>query len=141
MFRELLRSKASDPIGAVIGGYGLLALNRLSPLDQWSQNLPVVAPWLPDSYVIHGETHARLGKHEIAAKAFHELSQCGIPVFSAGLSYAESRVRLYVGHGLPDKDAANDMAAWLDSLCVNVIERSRVGEALTTIIDPQSSIV
>jgi len=138
-FRDLLRSKMTDPIGAVIGGYGLLSLNRLSPLDRWSQNLIAAAPWLPDSYVIHGETHARLGKHDIAARAFHELSQCGIPIFSPGLSYAESRVRLYVGHGLPDKDSAHDMAVWLDGVCVNVIKRLKVGEVLTTIIDPKSA--
>lgn len=138
-FRDLLRSKMTDPIGAMIGGYGLLALNRLSPLDQWSQNLPAVAPWLPDSYVIHGETHARLAKHEIAAKAFYELTKCGIPLFSVGLSYAESRVRLYAGHGLPDKQAAAEMAAWLGGLYGNVIKRLKVGEVLTTIIDPVRS--
>lgn len=138
-FRNLLESKMTDPIGAVIGGYGLLSLNRLSPLDQWSQNLPKAAFWLPDSYVIHGETHARLGKHDIASRAFYALSQCGIPIFSPGLSYAESRVRLYVGHGLPDKDSAHEMAVWLDGLCVNVIKRLKVGEVLTTIIDPKSA--
>lgn len=138
-FRNLLRSKMRDPIGAVIGGYGLLSLNRLSPLDQWSQNLPTAAPWLPDSFVIHGETHARLGKHDIAARAFHELSKCGIPIFSLGLSYAESRVRLYVRHGLPDKDSANEMAVWLNGLCLNVIKRLKVGEVLTTIIDPKTA--
>ncbi|MDX0264280.1 hypothetical protein GOL41_27035 [Sinorhizobium medicae] len=136
-FTELLFSKRSDPIGAAIGGYGLLSLNRFSPLEEWSENLTRVAPWLPDGYAIHGETQARLANHQKAAEYFHKMTRVGLPAFFAGLSYAETRIRLYTRHKLPSKKASVEMEAWLKVVSANVLSRLKLGEVLTTVIDPE----
>ncbi|WP_139812610.1 hypothetical protein [Ensifer aridi] len=136
-FAELLFSKRSDPIGAAIGGYGLLSLNRFSPLEAWSENLTRVAPWLPDGYAIHGETQARLANHQKAAEYFHKMIRVGLPAFFAGLSYAEARIRLYISHELPSKEASVEMEAWLTAVSANVLSRLKLGEVLTTVIDPK----
>lgn len=134
---NLLYSKMADPIGAAIGGYGLLSLNRFSPLETWSENLTRVAPWLADGFAIHGETQARLGHHAKAAKFFLEMTRVGLPVFSVGLSYAETRVRLYIQHKLPDAAAADELAAWLKEISHNVLPRLLLGEVLTSVADPE----
>ncbi|MBG0792333.1 hypothetical protein IYY11_02515 [Methylocystis sp. H62] len=136
-FTELLYSKRSDPIGAAIGGYGLLSLNRYSPLEAWSENLTRVAPWLPDGYAIHGETQARLANHQKAADYFHKMIRVGLPTFFVGLSYAETRIRLYIQHELPSKRASEEMEAWLKAVSANVLSRLKLGEVLTTVIDPE----
>lgn len=136
-FTELLFSKRSDPIGAAIGGYGLLSLNRFSPLEAWSENLTRVAPWLADGYAIHGETQARLANHQKAAEYFHKMIGVGLPAFFVGLSYAETRMRLYIRHELPSKRASKEMEAWLKAVSANVLSRLKLGEVLTTVLDPE----
>lgn len=136
-FESLLHSKMSDPIGAAIGGYGLLSLNRFSPLETWSENLTRVAPWLADGFAIHGETEARLGKHAKAARFFLEMTRVGLPVFSIGLSYAEARARIYSQHKLPDAAGSEELDRWLQAISRNVLPRLVLGEILTTVADPE----
>lgn len=135
-FRQLLQQKVADPIAAAVGGYGLLALNSYKPLEAWSRNLTNVAPWLPDGFAIHGETLARLGKHDQASRYFLSLCKLGIPVFSAGLSFAVDRIGTYHHHKLPDADAQSELSRWLKMVKTLIMPKLRVCEVLTTLINP-----
>lgn len=135
-FRQLLQQKVADPIAAAVGGYGLLALNSYKPLEEWSRNLTNVAPWLADGFAIHGETLARLGKHKEASGYFLRLSKLGVPVFSAGLSFAVDRIGTYYHHELPNADAQSELSHWLKMVKALIMPKLRVDEILTTIVNP-----
>lgn len=93
---EALRGKRRDPIAAAVGAYALLRFGELGRLHDWTENLRNWFKWLPDGSAVRGEHLARQGQHEKALDAFLELPERGLPIFSDGLSYAVTRLRLYV---------------------------------------------
>jgi hypothetical protein len=94
--RNLLHDKTEEPIAAATGAYALLKSNRLDrlPLD-WTRHLRDFFPWLAEGSVIHGEQLARLAQHQEALDSFLQLEDRGLPMFTAGLSYALDRLRQY----------------------------------------------
>ena len=92
---SLLRGKMNDPVAAAVGAYALLRFADLDRLHDWTGNLFRFFPWLPDAAAIYAEHLARLGKHAEAVRAFNQLLDRGLPMFSDGVSYALDRLRLY----------------------------------------------
>lgn len=93
---ELLRGKKQNPLSAAVGAYSLLRFNNLEMLHDWTENLRNWFKWLPDGSAIRGEHLARLGEHKEALRAFLELQERGVPIFSDGLSYTTDRLARYI---------------------------------------------
>jgi len=89
----LLQSKMADPVGAAIGGYALLKLNRLDQVHDWCDNLARRFPNLPDGAIIAGAVAAGRGQFDSARAWFREAFERGIPVFSEGLSLLAAEAR------------------------------------------------
>jgi hypothetical protein len=103
---QLLEAKLGDPIAAAVGAYGILRLQDLDRLHDWTENLRSWFPWLPDGAVVRGEHLARNGDHAAALGAFVELAERGMPLFSDGLGYATTRLESYVAAQNPLLDSA-----------------------------------
>jgi hypothetical protein len=114
---ELLRGKIEDPIGAAIGGYALLKLNRLDRMHDWPENLARWFRWLPDGAVIAGAVAARRGERNMALRWFERASRRGIPIFSEGLSLLSTDIRALVrgpGTRRADFDLGDRDPSWDD---------------------------
>lgn len=86
----------TDLTDAISAAYTILRHGSLSSLRPWVRQFRRkhgVAQ--PDAVVILGECFARLGKHEAALETILRLPACGLPMFTEGLAYAVSRLRLY----------------------------------------------
>lgn len=92
---ELLHGKRSDPVGAAISAYALLRFMAARDLPSWTEDLYERFPWFSDGAVIRAEHQARLGQHVQALRVLLLLEQRGLPLFSAGLTYAVDRLRAY----------------------------------------------
>jgi hypothetical protein len=93
--QNLLSEKFDFPIGAAVGAYALLNRGELDRLHNWTTNLNLYFPWLPDGVVILAEHLARVGEHERALETLMQLSQRGLPFFSSELTYVLNRLRQY----------------------------------------------
>jgi hypothetical protein len=93
---RLLRDKMADPVGAAVGAYALLRFGELGRLRDWTDNLRILFPSLPDGAAIRGEHLARAGQHHEALGVFLELAERGLPIFTAGFFYAVDRLELYI---------------------------------------------
>jgi hypothetical protein len=85
---HMLLAKITDPIGAAVSAYFLLKTGKLDRLRDWTATLAEDFDWLADGLVIRGEHLARLGRHEEAFHIFLRLRERGLPLFSAGFSFA-----------------------------------------------------
>ncbi len=94
---KLLQRKVEDPFSAAVGAYALLRFNKLELLRDWTENLRNWFKWLPDGSATRGEHLARTGQHKDALRAFLEIEERGLPIFSDGFSYALDRLSAYVG--------------------------------------------
>jgi hypothetical protein len=85
---QLLRSKFTYPIGAVVGGYVLLRAQEYHRLHDWPENLAKSFTWLPDGPVIYA--WQRLGDQErrnptLAREQLLEAAKRGLPLFTEGV--------------------------------------------------------
>ena len=110
-----LAQKDADPIGAAVGAYAILRVGAIEQLHDWTRNLRVRFPWLPDGAAICGEHLARLGRFEEAFDAFLEVPVRGLPLFSDGLFYTVERLKLYCGERIKTRgriDPSRSQAAF-----------------------------
>ena len=112
---QLLARKDADPIGAAVGAYAILRVGAIEQLHDWTRNLRVWFPWLPDGAAICGEHLARQGRFEEAFDAFLEVPVRGLPLFSDGLFYTVERLKLYCGERIKTRgriDPSRSQAAF-----------------------------
>ena len=115
---QLVLDTVKDPIRAAVGAYALLRFGELESLHDWTEDLRVWFPSLPDGAAIRGEHLARAGKHREALQVFLELAQRGLPIFTAGFFYAVDRLSLYirVADSMFTPDEQSAAQALLDNL-------------------------
>lgn len=93
---NLLNEKNDNALVAAVGAYALLRFNEIKMLDRLTQELHNRFKWLPDGLVIRAEYLARIGRHKDALNFLLEIENCGLPIFSDGLSMATDRLSAYV---------------------------------------------
>lgn len=100
---RLLYEKFGDPLAAAVGAYSLLRVSSLTRMHDWTANLMLSFPTLPDGAAVRGEHLARLGRHEEAFEAFVAVTQRGLPIFSDGVRFTYDRLRYYADEssGIP----------------------------------------
>lgn len=107
----LLAEKGGDPVAATLGAYVLLRFADLDGLGGSTRRLHDGFEWLPDGIPILAEHLAREGKHEDALRTLLKLPSRGLPVFTAGLTYAINRLRSYVDESDPWQTNADSLSA------------------------------
>jgi hypothetical protein len=91
---DLLFGKVEDPVGAALGGYALLRLDRIDEVtEDWIANLVNWTRALPDGAVLASEQAARKGDNEGAEQWAAEALKRGTPMFADGLSLLAARLR------------------------------------------------
>jgi hypothetical protein len=93
---ELLMVPSNDPIATAVVAYALLRFRHKSRFGERTSMLMNDFPNLPDGLALYGEEMARAGEHARALAAFNEIPNRGLPIFSAGLSFAIDRLRQYL---------------------------------------------
>lgn len=101
---ELLRGKLADPLAAAAGALALLRMNALDRLHDWTSNLALWFPWLPDGAIVRAEHLARVGRHEEAANLLREVPRRGLPVLSLAFASGVDRLRTYAGFWPDDRE-------------------------------------
>ena len=91
---DLLYGKVQNPLAAAGGAYILECRSAISPKRRptwvpWLQNLRNWFPWLPDGAILDGWAHldgiGRPASPKLAATAFVEAVERGLPFYSAGV--------------------------------------------------------
>lgn len=91
---DMLFEKVSNPLGAALGGYVLIAANvrdRDKTWHAWIRNLREWFPWMPDGAIEHGwlllTRQQSDGDVEKALEAFLEGWRRGLPFYSMGVRW------------------------------------------------------
>ena len=87
--RDMLFVKFDNPYAAAVGAYILLD-SRSPDMDQswmgWIENLHSRFEWLSDSSILYACLQLRLGRLDAAREGFKAAFQCGLPLYSKGLT-------------------------------------------------------
>jgi hypothetical protein len=95
--QELLQEKVEDPFAAVVGAYLLLRLRRLDLLHDWTYNLAMMYPEIPDAAIIRGWHLVQAGARQREAEirgCFAQALAGPLPIFTEGLQLLSEGARL-----------------------------------------------
>ena len=115
----MLQSRVSLLRG-LTGAYVMLRANAIDGMEAWLGQLQEMADFLPDTYTLQAEVHARRGEHDKAAQALVRATHALCPWFRAGISYLLERLKLYT-----DLDAETRATLGLSADEWALIEKAR----------------
>jgi hypothetical protein len=84
--RQVAGSASDDPFAGLVAGYVLLRLGRHEALEGLASAILASASALSDAYVLRGEHEACAGRPQMAAQAFADAVNTGVPAFGEGLT-------------------------------------------------------